>query len=166
MRVLGIDPGTRSCGWGVVERVGSRLAHVAHGTIRLGEGELAGRLVALEGEVVEVLAAWSPESAAIEAMFFGKNAESAAKLAHARGVVMLALRRAGLELGEYPPARVKSAVAATGQADKNQIARVVAMMLGLKETPQSDAADALALAITHTSALAFAGALKRGPSSR
>jgi crossover junction endodeoxyribonuclease RuvC len=163
MRVLGVDPGSRFCGWGVVERHGSRLIHVAHGTIRLGEGELAGRLVALEGELADVLGAWSPEAAAIEAMFFGKNAQSAVKLAHARGVVMLVLRRAGFALGEYPPSRVKSAVAATGQADKSQVARVVAMMLGLKAPPPSDAADALALAITHTSALAFAGAAKRAP---
>ena len=94
-------------------------------------------------------------------MFFAKNAQSALKLAHARGVAMMVLRRAGLVIAEYPPARVKSAVVGSGQADKNQVGRVVSMMLGLSDLPQEDAADALAVAITHTSALSFAAALKR-----
>ncbi len=161
MRVIGIDPGTRLCGWGIVERNGSRLTHVAHGTFRLGTGELADRLVSLERELTAVLVAYTPEAGSIESMFFAKNAQSALKLAHARGVAMMVLRRAGLVIAEYPPARVKSAVVGSGQADKNQVGRVVSMMLGLSDLPQEDAADALAVAITHTSALSFAAALKR-----
>ena len=159
--MIGIDPGTRLCGWGIVERVGSKLLHVAHGTFRLGSGELADRLVSLERELVEVLALHAPEASAIESLFFAKNAQSAAKLGHARGVAMMVLRRAGLQIGEYPPARVKSAVVGTGQAGKLQVSRVVSMMLGLSVMPEEDAADALAVAITHTSALGFAAALKR-----
>ncbi len=161
MRVIGIDPGTRLCGWGVVEKRGARLTHVAHGTLRLGTGELADRLVALERGLCEVIALHGPEAAAVEALFFAKNAQSAAKLGHARGVVLLALRRAGLEVGEYPPARVKGTVVGHGGAAKMQVGRVVSMMLALTEMPQEDAADALAIAITHLSGASFAAAVKR-----
>jgi crossover junction endodeoxyribonuclease RuvC len=161
MRVIGIDPGSRLCGWGIVERNGSKLSHVAHGTFRLGDGELADRLVALESGLVEALRAHAPLSAAIESMFFSKNAQSAVKLAHARGVAMMVVRRAGLPIAEYTPSRVKSVVVGSGSADKLQVSRVVSMMLGLAELPQADAADALAVAITHTSAIGFAAALKR-----
>src|SRR5436189_183197 len=106
MRVIGIDPGTRLCGWGMVEKRGARMIHIAHGTLRLGSGELADRLVALDRGLGEVIALHLPEAAAVESLFFAKNAQSAAKLGHARGVVLLALRRAGLPLAEYAPARV------------------------------------------------------------
>jgi crossover junction endodeoxyribonuclease RuvC len=161
MRVIGVDPGTRFCGWGVVERHGSRLAHIGHGTLRLGEGELCDRLVALEQGLAEVLAEYRPLAGAVEALFFAKNAQSAAKLGHARGVVLLALRRAGLSVAEYPPARVKSTVVGTGAAAKVQVGRVVAAMLGLGEAPPEDAADALAIAMTHLSGVGFASAVKQ-----
>ncbi len=161
MRVIGIDPGTRLCGWGVVEKRGARLTHVAHGTLRLGAGDLADRLVALDRGLGEVIAQHSPEAAAVESLFFAKNAQSAAKLGHARGVVLLALRRAGLPLAEYPPARVKSTVVGSGGAEKHQVGRIVAMMLALANPPEEDAADALAIAVTHLSGAAFAAAVKR-----
>jgi crossover junction endodeoxyribonuclease RuvC len=161
MRVLGVDPGTRLCGWGVVERHGSRLTHIAHGTLRLGDGELSDRLVALDGALAQVVAEHAPEAAAVEAMFFAKNAQTAAKLGHARGVVLLALRRGGLSVAEYPPARVKAAVVGTGRAEKSQVGRIVAAMLALRDAPAEDAADALAIAITHLSAVGFAAAIKR-----
>lgn len=161
MRVIGIDPGTRLCGWGIVERHGSKLTHVAHGTFRLGDGEFAQRLVDLERSLVDVLTAHAPDVAAIEAMFYAKNAQSAAKLGHARGVAMMVLRRSGLLVAEYPPTRVKAAVAGTGRAEKSQVGRVVSIMLGLATPPQVDAADALAVAITHTSGAPFAAAVKR-----
>lgn len=166
MRVLGVDPGTRLCGWGVVERQGSRLVHHGHGTIRLGDGDLDGRLVKLERALLEVIEEMAPEGAGVESMFFGKNAQSAVKLAHARGVVLLVLKRAGLAVGEYPPARVKSAVAASGQADKSQVARIVERMLMVPQRIEPDAADALAIAITHTSAVAFSAASRQAPGAR
>jgi crossover junction endodeoxyribonuclease RuvC len=161
MRVIGIDPGTRLCGWGIVERHGAKVTHVAHGTFRLADGDLADRLVELERGLVAVLAEHVPTAAAIESLFFGKNAQSASKLGHARGVAMMVLRRAGLPIGEYTPARVKSVVVGSGRGEKLQVSRVAALMLGLKELPQADAGDALAIAITHTSGASFAAALGR-----
>jgi crossover junction endodeoxyribonuclease RuvC len=161
MRVIGVDPGTRFCGWGVVEKNGSRLTHIAHGTLILGEGELADRLLVLDRELSQVIGQHAPVGAAVESLFFAKNAQSAAKLGHARGVVLLALRRNGLSVAEYPPARVKGTVVGTGGAEKNQVSRVVAMMLSLAAVPQEDAADALAIAVTHLSAVGFAQAVKR-----
>ncbi|MGH7285048.1 MAG: crossover junction endodeoxyribonuclease RuvC [Polyangiaceae bacterium] len=150
MRVLGIDPGTRFMGWGVVERNGTRITHVAHGVIRAGEQlPLAERLVVIERELVAVVAAHSVHSASIESLFFHKDAQAAAKLGHARGVALLVCARAGLEVFEYPPARVKRSIAGNGRAEKSQVAQMVRAMLRLPEVPQADAADALAISLTH-----------------
>jgi crossover junction endodeoxyribonuclease RuvC len=150
LRVLGIDPGTRALGWGVVERNGTRLVHVAHGVIRAsGDLPLAERLVIIERELVDVVGKYSVHSASIEAMFFHKDAQAAAKLGHARGVAMLVCARAGLQIFEYAPTRVKRAVAGTGRAEKSQVAMMVRALLKLVELPPSDAADALAISITH-----------------
>ncbi len=161
MRVIGIDPGTRNAGFGVVERHGSRLRHIAHGTIRLGAGELGDRLVTLDATLARIIVEHAPTAAAVEAMFFAKNANSAGKLGHARGVVLLALRRAELSVAEYPPAKVKLAVVGSGRAEKEQVAGVVARILGLSVVPEPDAADALAIAITHLNVAAFTAALAR-----
>lgn len=148
--VLGLDPGTRRFGWGVVGREGSRLIHVAHGVIDVeDEGELAERLVAIEQRLVEVVATHAPHEASIEALFFAKDAQAAAKLGHARGVGLLVCARAGLPSFEYAPARVKRTVAGAGAADKAQVAQMVRVLLGLKAAPPPDAADALAIAVTH-----------------
>ncbi len=150
LRVLGLDPGTRHFGWGVVERVGVRLRHVGHGVISPRESlSLGERLVGIEQGLVEALAAHSPHAAAIESLFFARDPSAAAKLGHARGVGLLVCVRAGLEAAEYPPARVKCTVAGGGRADKLQVAQMVRLMLGLTELPPADAADALAVAITH-----------------
>jgi crossover junction endodeoxyribonuclease RuvC len=150
MRVLGIDPGTRALGWGVVERNGTRLRHVAHGVIRAsGDWPLAERLVLIERELQEIVGAYSVQCTSIEAMFFHKDAQAAAKLGHARGVAMLVCARAGLPIFEYAPARVKRAVAGTGRAEKSQVAMMVRAVLHLVDLPPSDAADALAISITH-----------------
>jgi crossover junction endodeoxyribonuclease RuvC len=159
MRVLGVDPGSRVLGWGVVEQVGTRLRHVAHGTIKVTGNELADRLVQLDQGLRAVIEEHAPASSAVEAMFFAKNAQSAATLGHARGVVLLALRRADLSIHEYPPAQVKRAVAGSGRADKRQVAMIVRGMLTLDDTPPSDAADALAVAITHLNRARFDSAL-------
>src|SRR5580693_1640228 len=148
--VLGLDPGTRHFGWGVVERRGTRLFHVAHGIAHTDEASaIAMRLVTIEAALIEVVRVHRPAEASVEAIFFAKDAQAAAKLGHARGVALLVCARAGLEVHEYPPARVKLAVTGSGRADKPQVAQMVRVVLGLTEAPKGDAADALALAIAH-----------------
>jgi crossover junction endodeoxyribonuclease RuvC len=147
---LGIDPGTRHLGWGVVARNGNRLRHVDHGVIHLdAKLPLAERLCHIDEQLRAVIEKHRPDVGSVEGMFFHKDAQAAAKLGHARGVVLLCLARAGVALAEYPPARVKRTVAGGGQADKRQVALMVRAVLALDEVPPSDAADALALAVTH-----------------
>jgi crossover junction endodeoxyribonuclease RuvC len=163
--VLGLDPGTRHFGWGVVRRIGTRLSHVAHGVVSVAdEGPLGERLVAIEAALANVLARFGPVEASIESMFFAKNAASAGKLGHARGVGLLVCARAGLAVFEYPPARVKLTVTGAGRADKSQVAHMIRIMLGLASSPPSDAADALAIAVTHLQGRALPGS--RVPISR
>jgi crossover junction endodeoxyribonuclease RuvC len=150
MLVLGVDPGTRHLGWGVVRREGARVEHVAHGVIATdAREEMAMRLVAIADALGAVIAAHRPEVAAVETLFFHKDPTAAAKLGQARGVVLLSVARAGVALAEYQPALVKRTIANHGRADKAQIARNVGMVLGLGELPRADATDALALALTH-----------------
>lgn len=150
MLALGIDPGTLHLGWGVVSREGNRLRHVAHGVIHMRAGSaLSSRLAHISLALGEVVSTQRPEVAAVESLFFNKDAQAAAKLGHARGVVLLCLEQAGVTIAEYPPARVKRTVVGNGQADKKQVALMVRALLGLAAPPPSDAADALALAITH-----------------
>jgi len=154
---LGIDPGTLHLGWGVVRREANRLSHIAHGVIHTRPGSpLAERLVHIARDLGAVIEDQAPQVAAVESLFFNKDAQAAAKLGHARGVVLLCLQQASVEIAEYAPARVKRTVVGNGQAQKSQVAMMVRAMLGLSEVPQADAADALALAITH---------LRLGPSA-
>jgi crossover junction endodeoxyribonuclease RuvC len=156
MVVIGIDPGTRHLGWGVVRRDGMRPVHVAHGVIDTDTSEcIADRLCQIERDLVQVIEAHHPTTAAVENIFFAKDAMAAAKLGHARGVVLLVLARSGIAVAEYPPARVKKAVVGHGRADKRQIAMVVRAMLRLAAPPRPDAADALAIALTHLAAAPF-----------
>jgi crossover junction endodeoxyribonuclease RuvC len=148
--VLGLDPGTRHFGWGVVDRRGTRLVHVAHGIVHTDEtAAIALRLVTIEAALIEVVRVHRPVEASVEAIFFAKDAQAAAKLGHARGVALLVCARASVEVHEYAPARVKLAVAGHGRAEKAQVAQMVRVVLGLKVAPEGDAADALALAIAH-----------------
>jgi crossover junction endodeoxyribonuclease RuvC len=148
--VLGLDPGTRHFGWGVVTKVGTRLTHVAHGVISVAdEGALGDRLVAIEEALVSVVGKYAPTEASIESMFFAKDASAAAKLGHARGVGLLVCARSGLASFEYPPARVKRTIAGAGRAEKSQVAQMIRVILGLAALPPADAADALAIAVTH-----------------
>lgn len=150
MIVLGLDPGTRHFGWGVVRKNGTRLAHIAHGVVDVDVNDtLAPRLVAIERALVDVIDAHQPSEVSIESLFFAKDAQAAAKLGHARGVALLVCARAGLSSFEYAPARVKRTVAGAGRADKAQVAQMVRVILGLGAIPRSDAADALAIAVTH-----------------
>jgi crossover junction endodeoxyribonuclease RuvC len=146
---LGIDPGTLHLGYGLVSREGSRMRHVAHGVIRTKPGQPLGqRLLTIADELSEVIAAHRPELASVESLFFHKDAQAAAKLGHARGVVLLCLERARVPIREHAPARVKRTLVGNGQADKRQVAQMVRAVLALSAVPPSDAADALALAIT------------------
>ncbi len=148
--VLGLDPGTRHFGWGVVERRGTRLVHRAHGIVHpRPEDPIAVRLVVIEQALVDVVRDQAPSIASVESLFFAKDAQAAAKLGHARGVALLVCARAGLPVFEYPPAHVKAAVAGSGRAQKSQVAQMVRVVLGLAVAPEADAADALAVAVTH-----------------
>ncbi|MFO0676750.1 MAG: crossover junction endodeoxyribonuclease RuvC [Polyangiaceae bacterium] len=165
MRVLGLDPGSRHFGWGVVERNGTRIVHVAHGVIEAGDEPTFGeRLVFLERELEGVLRTHRPSAASVEAMFFAKDAQAAVKLGHARAIGMLVCARAGLPIAEYPPTRVKRTVTGRGRAEKSQVAAMVRAVLALPSVPAADAADALAIALTHLSeSRAVVGA--NGPAS-
>ncbi|HEV8547860.1 MAG TPA: crossover junction endodeoxyribonuclease RuvC [Polyangiaceae bacterium] len=150
MIVLGVDPGTRRLGWGVVTREGNRLRHLGHGVLVLPAARpLAERLTLLEEGLSEVIERFHPQASSVESIFFHKDAQAASKLGHARGVVLLCCARSGLSVAEYAPARVKRTVTGHGAADKRQVALLVRAMLALDAPPPSDAADALALALTH-----------------
>ncbi|MCI5108994.1 MAG: crossover junction endodeoxyribonuclease RuvC [Marivita sp.] len=149
MRVLGIDPGLRFLGWGVIEAEGSRLRHVANGICLSGEGELAARLLALHTALTDVFHRFQPDTVAIEKTFVNKDAVGTLKLGQARGVALLVPAQFGLEIGEYSPNSVKKTVVGVGHADKRQVEHMVKMQLPGVEIEGADAADALAIAICH-----------------
>ncbi len=149
-RILGLDPGLRRTGWGVVVAEGSRLRWVAHGVVAPPETlPLSERLLWLLDKVGEVCAAHACDEAAIEDVFVNVNPASTLKLGHARAAVMLAPARAGLSVAEYSPNLIKKAVVGAGHADKTQIAFMVKRLLPTAGDVKADAADALAVAITH-----------------
>lgn len=151
MRVLGIDPGSRVTGFGVVEKQGNRLHHVANGCVVAHRGDPAfeERLVRIHHGLVEVIALHEPDVVAVEGIFHYKNALSALKLGHARGVALLTARLHGLDVHEYKPSVVKQAVVGTGRADKHQVSKMICLLLGIAEPASHDASDALAVAICH-----------------
>lgn len=150
-RILGIDPGSRVTGWGVVARRGSRLEVVAHGVIRCGDGALPPRLAHLSGEIDRVVLRHAPNAAVLESPFHGRNSRSLIVLSQARGALVATLARASLEVAELTPASVKQALTGSGRADKTQVARMVRMVLGISAAvPMStDTTDALAVAICY-----------------
>ena len=165
MIVLGVDPGTVHTGWGVVEARGARVLGLAAGVIDAdARAELPERLAAIHDGLAQVIAEHGPGCMAVEDVFV-KHARSALVLGHARGVILLTGRAAGLEITAYSPAVVKRSVAGRGAADKAQLGRIVAAMLGLRELPRADATDALAIAITHAHALRVPAAM-RSPRGR
>ena len=167
MIVLGVDPGTRRLGWGVVVREGNRLRHLGHGVLALPPTRpLAERLNLIDLGLSEVIARFKPEASSVETLFFHKDPQAAAKLGHARGVVLLCCARSGVDVAEYAPARVKRTVAGHGAADKRQVALLVRAMLSLDAPPPSDAADALALALTHLRQAPLAAAVLRMTAAR
>jgi crossover junction endodeoxyribonuclease RuvC len=161
LRVLGIDPGTRHLGWGVLDQHGTRVEHVAHGVIDTDTDRgLASRLVEIDDALERIIAEYRPNVGAVEATFFAKDAQAASKLGHARGVVLLRLARAGVAIDEMPPARVKRAVVGAGLASKEQVAKVITTVLGLDSPPRADAADALANAFAHLTMAKYAAAVE------
>ncbi len=151
MRIVGIDPGLNATGYGLVDIEGDQCRHVAHGVVRTRSTDtLARRLVLIRDGLRGALAQWSPEQGAVEASFVGSNARTAMALGHARAVAILALADSGLEVHEYAPTMIKQTVAGYGRGEKSQVAEMVRLQLGLATAPTpSDAADALAVAITH-----------------
>ncbi len=150
IRILGLDPGLRTTGWGVVTSEGTRLRHVAHGTLTTSADKpLADRLKQLADGLDAVLAGQRPHEAAVEETFVNRNPTSTLKLGMARGVVLLAPARAGLPVAEYGANHIKKSVVGSGHADKAQVQHMVAMMLAGVDLTSADAADALAVAICH-----------------
>ena len=151
MRVLGIDPGTAITGYGVIEGEGDSLVVTTYGAVTTPANQpLAQRLQHIYHELRALITEWHPDSAAVEELFFSKNARTALSVGHARGVALLALTEAGLPIQEYKPAEVKQAVAGYGNAPKQQVQGMVQLLLNLDEMPRpDDAADALAVAICH-----------------
>jgi crossover junction endodeoxyribonuclease RuvC len=161
MRVLGIDPGLRNLGWGVIETSGSRLGHVANGIIHSAGDDLAQRLLSLHQALTQVVREYRPSAAAVEQTFVNKDGAATLKLGQARGIAMLVPAEAGIAVGEYAPNAVKKAVVGVGHADKAQIAHMVRYQLPGVEIAGPDAADALAVAICHAHHLQSAGRLAR-----
>ena len=150
MRVLGIDPGSRITGYGIVDQVGNRLAHVDNGAIFTDKAEdFAGRLKRIFDGLSAVIAEYKPDEVAVENIFFSNNVQSALKLGQARGAAIVAAVHAGLPVAEYTALQVKQAVVGQGRAEKGQVQKMLKVLLGLPEIAQEDASDALAVAVCH-----------------
>lgn len=157
MRLLGLDPGLRCTGWGIIDIDGNRLRHVSNGVvIPTDSGSLADRLAELYRGLVEVIESHRPDSAAVEETFVNRNPASTLKLGQARGVVMLAPAQAGLPVAEYSANLVKKSLVGSGHAAKQQVGAMVKMLLPTSELATADAADALAVAICHAHHLSTA----------
>ena len=165
MRILGIDPGLRTTGWGVVDADGATLRYVASGTIKtdsVDSGHLPARLKIIFDGVQEIATRYAPQSASIEIVFVNVNPQSTLLLGQARGAAITALAAAGIEVAEYTALQMKKAVVGHGQARKEQVQEMVRRLLALPGLPGKDAADALGLAISHAHAGASFAALAKG----
>ncbi|WP_417222558.1 crossover junction endodeoxyribonuclease RuvC [Amphritea sp.] len=149
MLILGIDPGSRITGYGIINTVGAKNEYVASGCIRLKGDELAVRLTQIYAGVTQLIEQFCPQEMAIEQVFMARNPDSALKLGQARGVAIVAGANQGLEVAEYAARKVKQAVVGNGSADKSQVQHMVKSILKLPGLPQADAADALAIALCH-----------------
>jgi crossover junction endodeoxyribonuclease RuvC len=148
-RILGVDPGSRLTGVGIIEVRGDRVVPVYFDAIRAGDGEFNQRLGIIFSELRELIGKYQPQQAAIETVFVANNASAAIKLGQARGAAVCAVISHGLPVAEYSPRSVKQAIVGRGSADKQQVQHMVGLLLGIKEGIQSDAADALAVALCH-----------------
>ena len=150
MRILGIDPGSRKTGYGLIEHSNNKSRHLDSGFIRLNEKEtLIERLLVLSTELGKIIDRLNPNCGAIEKIFYAKNAQSALSLAHARGVILLKFSEKQLPIHEYQALKVKQTVVGAGRADKGQIKHMVKILLKINDPLQEDQADALAVALTH-----------------
>jgi crossover junction endodeoxyribonuclease RuvC len=157
LKILGLDPGLGTTGWGLIEADGNRLRHIANGQLKTDiAAPLPQRLAALADQLEALIAEHQPGAAAAEEIFVNKNPQSTLKLSQARGVVLMCAARAGIAVGEYAPTLVKKAVVGTGGAEKAQVHAMVARLLPGAKIAGPDAADALAVAITHAHHLATA----------
>ncbi|SLN41397.1 Crossover junction endodeoxyribonuclease RuvC [Roseovarius litorisediminis] len=161
MRVLGVDPGLRNLGWGVIDVEGSRICHVANGVCRSVGQDLPERLLSLHQQLTEVFSKFLPETAAVEQTFVNKDGAGTLKLGQARGIALLVPAQFGLSVGEYAPNTIKKTVVGVGHADKSQIAHMVRVQLPGVDLAGPDAADALAIAICHAHHARSAGMLAR-----
>lgn len=162
MRVIGIDPGLRNLGWGVIDVVGARISHVANGIChtKSAEEQLSRRLASLHSQLTEVFRLYLPETAAVEHTFVNKDAVATLKLGQARGIALLVPAQFGLDVGEYAPNAVKKTVVGVGHAAKQQVDHMVRLHLPGAQVAGADAADALAIAICHAHHMQSAGRLQ------
>ena len=150
VRILGIDPGLRNTGWGLITQDGSKLSFIACGTIKSDEKKsLAERLKQLHDGLSEIVASYTPDEAAVEETFVNKDARATLKLGHARGIALLVPALVGLTVAEYAPNLIKKTIVGSGHADKDQIHMMVKVLLPKSDAKTPDAADALAIALTH-----------------
>jgi crossover junction endodeoxyribonuclease RuvC len=149
MRILGIDPGSRFTGYGIIEVDGDRISPVHYGVVKTGGGEFPQRLGIIFNGIVEVIREYAPQEVAVENVFMSKNASSALKLGQARGAAICAAVSNDLPVSEYSPRSVKQAIVGRGGADKVQVQHMIKILLRLQEIPAEDAADALAVALCH-----------------
>ncbi len=160
MRVIGIDPGLRRTGWGVVDANGSKITHVANGVCASEGDDLSERLLSLFMQLTDVMHRYAPQTAAVEHTFVNKDAAGTLKLGQARGICLLVPAKAGLEVAEYAPNAVKKVVVGVGHADKKQVEHMVRMQLPGISIVNADAADALAIALCHTHHARFSNRLE------
>lgn len=150
IRIIGIDPGLRNTGWGVIEQAGSRLSYIADGSVQSdAEADLPARLLQIHSQLLVILRDYAPDEAAIEETFVNKDARATLKLGQARGVVMLAPALLGIPIAEYAPNVIKKTVVGAGHAEKEQVKRMVKLLLPKAEMKSADSVDALAIAICH-----------------
>lgn len=147
--ILGIDPGSRITGYGLIKQTGQKLEYVDSGCIRTSDGELSEKLLQIYDGICLLMDQYSPKEVAIEQVFMHQNPNSALKLGHARGVAMVAAASHRVTVSEYSAREIKQTVVGYGAAEKAQVSHMVVQLLALNSTPQSDAADALAIAICH-----------------
>lgn len=165
VRIIGIDPGLRNTGWGIIEQEGQRLIYVADGSVHSeADAELAVRLLQIHRQLLEVITRFAPDEAAIEETFVNKDARATLKLGQARGVALLAPASLGIAVAEYAPNQIKKSVVGAGHAEKDQVKHMVRMLLPKAEMNTADSTDALAIAICHAhhrKALNLAASLAR-----
>ena len=150
MRILGIDPGLRNMGWGIIDVKGNKLSHIANGVCKSNGQDLATRLFCLFEQMEEVLKTWHPTQAAVENTFINKDGVNSLKLAQARAIALLAPKKFGLTVSEYAPNKIKKTVVGVGHADKQQVVHMIQLQLPGVQLNGPDAADALAIAICHS----------------